>query len=190
MSTAIDDKVKTPFSRADRNQLMAWSKLAKEKGLLDGFQRKVLYEGGHYNYIFVSRLNRLVSTLENLSEQLEDDQQDKATELNNVGYRCYLQAKAKSGNAEIQYMFGDALYYGLFGLEEDETQASEWMIKSADQGNAEAQLCLNGWYYLGLCGLEEDEPKALELLTKAAKSGLADAEKRLGDWYKEGIVVI
>ena len=47
-------------------------------------------------------------------------------------------------------MFGDALYYGLLGLEEDETQASEWMIKSADQGNAEAQLCLNSWYYLGL----------------------------------------
>ena len=34
MSTAINDKVKTPFSKADRNQLMAWSKLAKEKGLL------------------------------------------------------------------------------------------------------------------------------------------------------------
>ena len=69
MSTATSDKVKTPFSTADRNQLMAWSKLAKDRGLLDGFQRKVLYEGGHYNYIFVSRLHRLVSTLENLSEE-------------------------------------------------------------------------------------------------------------------------
>lgn len=133
MSTEATDKVKTPFSRADRNQLMAWSKLAKEKGLLDGFQRKILYEGGHYNYIFVSRLHLLVSTLENLSEQLEDDQQEKAIKLNNVGYCCYLRAKAKSGNAEIQYMFGDALYYGLFGLEEDEAQASEWIIKSADR---------------------------------------------------------
>ena len=104
-------------------------------------------------------------------------------------YRQNITPKNAFENAKIQYMLGDALYYGLFGLEENEAQASEWMINSADQGNAEAQLCLNGWYYLGLCGLEEDEPKALELLTKAAESGLAEAEKRLGDWYKEGIVV-
>ena len=77
MSTVATDKVKTPFSRADRNQLMAWSKLAKEKGLLNGFERKVLYEGGHYNHIFISRLHRLVSTLEDLSDQLEDDQLEK-----------------------------------------------------------------------------------------------------------------
>lgn len=119
MSTATSDKVKTPFSTADRNQLMAWSKLAKDRGLLDGFQRKVLYEGGHYNYIFVSRLHRLVSTLENLSEHLEDDQEEKAREINNAGYRCYLEAESKAGNAEIQYMYADALYYGLFGFQED-----------------------------------------------------------------------
>ena len=40
MSTAIDDKVKTPFSRSDRNQLMAWSKLAKEKGLMMGSRER------------------------------------------------------------------------------------------------------------------------------------------------------
>lgn len=34
MSTLINDKVKTPFMRADRNRLMSWSKLAKEENLL------------------------------------------------------------------------------------------------------------------------------------------------------------
>ena len=123
MSTLINDKVKTPFTRDDRNQLMSWSKLAKEN-LLNGFQRKVLYEGGQYNYIFLSRLHRLVSTLESLFEQIEDDQKEKVLELNLVGCRYSLKTKSELGDAEIQYLYGDALYNGLFGFEEDDEQAS------------------------------------------------------------------
>lgn len=36
------DKVKSPFDRLPRNQLLSWSKLAKERGVLTPFERKVL----------------------------------------------------------------------------------------------------------------------------------------------------
>ena len=149
----------------------------------------MLYEGGQYNYIFLSRLHRLVSTLESLIEQIEDDQKEKALELNLVGYRCYLKTKSELGDAEIQYLYGDALYNGLFGFEEDDEQASEWIFKSADQGNFEAIYKLHTWDYAGLCGLEENEPKALELLTAASEGGYLEAQLRLAGWYKDGIVV-
>ena len=78
MSIAGTDKVKSPFTRVQRNQLLAWSKFAKEEDILNGFQRKVLYEGGHYNYVFVSRLNLVTETLKALREHLDEEADDLA----------------------------------------------------------------------------------------------------------------
>ena len=53
-------RVKTPFENLEREKLQSWSKFAKEKGILDGYQRKVIYEAGKYNNIFLSRLSKFV----------------------------------------------------------------------------------------------------------------------------------
>ena len=130
-------------------------------------------------------MHGLVSTPDNL--QSTGRMTEEKAETNNAGYRCYLEAESKAGNAEIQYMYADALYYGLFGFQEDEELASKWMSKSADRGNLEAMHRLHYWYYMGF--LEEDEPKALELLKAAAKGGYGQAQLDLAEWYKEGTVV-
>ena len=143
MSTVATDKVKSPFSRSERKQLMAWSKLTKNEKLLNGFQRKVLYEAGHYNFIFISRLHRLMQTLKELATQLGEDQEDTVIELQNIGYSCYLKVQAHAGYPELQFMYGEALYYGLYDLEENELEALQWVIKSANQKNVDAQFCLH-----------------------------------------------
>ena len=43
----LKDRVQSPFTPEDRERLKSWSKFAKDKGLLDGFKRKVLFEAGH-----------------------------------------------------------------------------------------------------------------------------------------------
>ena len=83
------DKVKSPFSRQQRNQLLAWSKFAKESDLLNGYQRKVIYEGGHYNYVFISRLNQITDALRSLRDHLEDDEDDLADEILCCSYVCF-----------------------------------------------------------------------------------------------------
>ena len=182
------DKVKTPFSRQQRNQLLAWSKRAKEENLLPPFERKILYEGGHYNYIFVSRLNRLSKTLEMLVGHI-DDESDLVREIKNVGYCCYLEAKSEAGDPEAQYSLADALYYGLFDLDENEERALYWMAKASELGNPEAECELANWYCFGLCGLEEDEQKALKILEGAIERGSAGAQDLLAGWYQSGISV-
>ena len=187
-SNTLTDKVKSPFTKNQRSQLLAWSKVAKDKGILPPFERKILYEGGHYNFIFVSRLNRLAKTLDMLSEAIDEDH-ELILEIKNAGYRCYLDAQSNAGDSDAQYCYADALCYGLFDLEEDEEQALHWMSMSADQENPEAENTLSDWYYLGFCGLEEDERKALQLLEKSVTGGCVEAKCTLASWYKEGIVV-
>ena len=53
--SADTDKVKSPFTRVQGTNGLV--KVREGRRYLNGFQRKVLYEGGHYNYVFVSRLN-------------------------------------------------------------------------------------------------------------------------------------
>ena len=115
MAEINSDKVRSPFSKSQRNQLLSWSKRSKEENLLPPFERKILYEGGHYNYIFVSRLNRLCKTLDMLIEHLGDEA-DQVIEIKNVGYFCYLEAQSNVGEPEAQYCLADALHYGLLGM--------------------------------------------------------------------------
>ena len=148
MSTA--DKIKSPFSKVYRGQLMSLSKLAKEKQWLDGYQRKILYEAGHYNYIFVSRLNLITSALDALCEHVDEAKEEQVLELKNTGYRTYLEHQASCNMPDSQYLLGDAYYYGFFGFEEDEQLAGKWMVLAADAGHADAQYTAHNWFYAGL----------------------------------------
>lgn len=84
MAELNSDKVRSPFSKSQRNLLLSWSKRSKEENLLPPFERKVLYEGGHYNYIFVSRLHRLTKTLDMLIEHAGDES-EQIIDITNVG---------------------------------------------------------------------------------------------------------
>ena len=141
------DKVKSPFSRQQRNQLLAWSKFAKESDVLNGYQRKVIYEGGHYNYVFISRLNQITDALRSLRDHLEDDEDDLADEILCCSYVCFLEAKAEEGNLEAQYYLGDGFIWGLYRLEEDEPRAAALIEAAAKQGHEEALATID----LGTC---------------------------------------
>ena len=108
MSESVPNKVKSPFTRVQRNQLLAWSKDAKDQKLLSAFDRKVLYEGGYYNYIFTSRLSRLKKTLDILSETLEEEPAFLALEIIDTSYQCYLKTGAEKGDPESKFRLGEA----------------------------------------------------------------------------------
>ena len=152
------DKVKSPFTRVQRNQLLAWSKFAKEEDILNGFQRKVLYEGGHYNYVFVSRLNLVTETLKALREHLDEETDDLAYEIMVTGYVCFLNAHAEKGNAEAKYLLADGYYWGKYGLEMDDAEAMRLMQESAEKDYQDALVMLGLWYDQGL--IVDEDPKA------------------------------
>ncbi len=191
MAEITSNKVPSPFSKSQRNLLLSWSKRSKEENLLPPFERKVLYEGGHYNYIFVSRLHRLTKTLDMLLEHKGDDanEAEQIIDIKNVGYCCYLDAQSNAGDPEAQYCLADALYYGLLGLEEDEKKALYWMTEAAEQGHQEAMCEIARWHSCGFCGLEEDHPRAVEILETAIEHGSAPAKAMLGGWYNLGFAV-
>ena len=179
------DKVKSPFSRQQRNQLLAWSKFAKESDVLNGYQRKVIYEGGHYNYVFISRLNQITDALRSLRDHLEDDEDDLADEILCCSYVCFLEAKAEEGNVEAQYYLGDGLYWGLYRLEEDEPRAAALIESAAKQGHEESLATIGTWYLHGTV-VELNPKTAVSYLNKAHVMGNLDAQMQLAFAYHDG----
>ncbi len=180
MDFETSDKVKSPFSKSQRTQLLAWSKQTKKQQLLSGRDRKVLYDGGFYDHIFVSRLYHLNKTLDELSESLNDNQADVALEIKNTSYRCYLEAGAKANSPQIKYFLGEALFYGHFGFEENDEESLFWIESAADDGVADALVLLGKITMYGYCGVEKNLEKAKELLRIPAAEGSAEALLSLG----------
>ena len=112
------NKVKTPFSSMQRSKLLSWSKRAKEGNLLPPFERKILYECGHYNYIFLSRLYRLSKTLDMLIDHVGDDA-GQIADIKNVGDCCYLEAQSNAGDPEaIKNLVAKAKERGYVTIDE------------------------------------------------------------------------
>ena len=80
----LRDRVLSPFTKEDRELLKSWSKFAKEKGVLNGFQRKVLFEAGHYDHVFVTRLHRVTTALGDLEEHFEEAEAEVAYEIKTI----------------------------------------------------------------------------------------------------------
>ncbi len=102
-----------------------------------------------------------------------------------------LSAKAEQGDAEAQYLLGEAYYFGQ-GVEEDLeegvdrwTKAVDRWTKAAEQGHADAQYRLGEAYYFGQ-GVEQDPEEAVDWWTKAAEQGHAEAQYELGEAYHFG----
>lgn len=100
-------------------------------------------------------------------------------------------AKAETGDAEGQALYGHALSNG-WGVEKDATKAVEWYRKAAEQGDVTAQKSLGDCYRKGI-GVGKDEAKAnewyskaVECYRKAAEQGDAMAQYKLGECYDAG----
>ena len=97
------NKVKTPFTTKQRSQLKKWSKFAKEESLASPYARKVLYEAGSYNFIFVSRLGKLVEILNILKDHLDEVEVQDLDDCCSVSYGTFLNAKANEADPHTQY---------------------------------------------------------------------------------------
>ena len=89
-----------------------------------------------------------------------------------------LKAAAEKGHKKAQYRLGRCYDKGN-GVEESNTLAFEWYLKSAEQGYAKAQYQVGKSYKNGE-GVDKDIFKAVEYFTKAAKQDNGDAQLALG----------
>jgi TPR repeat protein len=64
------------------------------------------------------------------------------------------------------------------GVEKDDAEAAQWLLRAALQGNALAQFHLGLSYAQGR-GVDQDREQALQWLTSAAEQGLAPAQDYL-----------
>lgn len=72
---------------------------------------------------------------------------------------------AEQGNDEAQNDLAEALYYGLYGLEEDEVEGVNLFRKAAEQGNIDAQIQFGRIYTNGKGDVSLSE--AIKWLNKA-----------------------
>ena len=82
-----------------------------------------------------------------------------------------LREEAVKGNAYAQYFLGICYQYGCYGLEEDEKEGHEWVLKSANQGFVGAMFRLFSNYYSGLYGDEKDLGKSIKWYLKGIQTG-------------------
>jgi TPR repeat protein len=181
------EKVKTPFSAEQRSQLKKWSKLAKDAELASPYARKVLYEAGAYDFIFVSRLGKLVDILKTLKESVGEAEVAELDECCFTSYGSFLRAKANEDDPQTQYERAKALYFGDFDFEEDEEQALTIIKGLANADFLPAITLLGEWKLEGLCGLDEDQEAGFNLLSKAGRLGDAEAWLKITDCLQNGI---
>jgi len=98
-----------------------------------------------------------------------------------------IQQSAEQGDAKAQAKLG-AMYLLGSGVEKDEQQAAEWMLKAANQGNIEAQVIIAAMYDRGL-GVKNDVKMATKWYEKAAAQGNSTSMAILGknDVAKGGV---
>jgi TPR repeat protein len=66
------------------------------------------------------------------------------------------------------------------GVEKDEQQAAEWMLKAANQGHIEAQVIIAAMYDRDL-GVKNDVKMATQWYEKAAAQGYSASKAILGE---------
>jgi TPR repeat protein len=92
--------------------------------------------------------------------------------------QAVIQQSAKQGDAKAQVRLG-AMYLLGSGVEKDEQQAAEWMLKAANQGNIEAEVIIAAMYDRGL-GVKNDVKMATQWYEKAASQGNTTSMAILG----------
>ncbi len=98
-----------------------------------------------------------------------------------------IEQSAQQGDAKAQAKLG-AMYLLGSGVEKDEQQAAEWMLKAANQGYVEAEVIVAAMYDRGL-GVKNDVKMATQWYEKAAAQGNTTSMAILGknDVAKGGV---
>mmetsp|Transcript_25266 Transcript_25266/g.56817 ORF Transcript_25266/g.56817 Transcript_25266/m.56817 type:complete len:561 (+) Transcript_25266:135-1817(+) len=86
--------------------------------------------------------------------------------------------KAEAGKVEAQYNLGVLYFSGGQGVEKDEAQAAEWLLKAAQQGDSPA-MCLLGYMYEHGRGVAQSDKEALQWTRAAAEKGSPEAQFNL-----------
>ena len=89
-----------------------------------------------------------------------------------------IQQIAAQGDGKAQAKLG-AMYLLGSGVEKDEQQAAQWMLKAANQGYVEAQVVVAAMYDRGL-GVKNDVKMATKWYEKAAAQGNSASMAILG----------
>jgi len=94
---------------------------------------------------------------------------------------------AKKGNAEAQFKVGE-MYETGFGVKTDQTEAMNWITKSADQGHETAKFKLLYWD-IEKNGVTDANKAEYEALKAKANEGSAQAQFYVGKMYSRGVGV-
>ena len=92
---------------------------------------------------------------------------------------------AKGGNAEAEYKVGE-MYETGFGVKQDQTEAMNWITKSANQGHETAGFKLLYWD-VQKNGLKGKNKADVEALKKKAKAGNPQAQYYVGKMNAYGV---
>ena len=95
-----------------------------------------------------------------------------------------IMARAKSGDAESQYIIG-RLFCCSKSVKYDPIKSAFWVGRAAGQGHVEAQFRVGYIHSIG-SGVKKDKRKALLWYSRAADKGHAGALFRLGEMYFKG----
>lgn len=103
----------------------------------------------------------------------------------------YIEAKAFSGEPEMQYLLGNLYCWGdkrYNFVNSDEVKAAYWWNEAAKNGYIKAFNSLGIAYKKGI-GVEVDLVKAVECLKKGAEAGDDMAQMNYGDLFLDGVKV-
>ena len=184
MAVVSKNKFPNPFSLDEREVLKKWSNLSKSKKLLSPFQRKVLYEAGLFDEIFLHRFLQIKDVLDEFSELLdisEDDSMTSYTLLEKVT-RNYYKIEVERGNKAFYFYYGEFFYAGLYGCEEDPKKALYWFKKAAQNNEAQAQYDI-GMIYLDGNGVSKNHNIAKDWFEKSSAQGHAESQFELACMY-------
>ena len=184
MSNTSKNKFPNPFSLDEREALKKWSNLSKSKKLLSPFQRKVLYEAGLFDEIFLQRFSQIEDVLDEFSELLDisEDDKDMSYKLWQKVIINHYKFEVDRGNTEFYFSYGEAFYHGLFGCEEDPKKALYWFKKAAQDNDIQAQYNL-GMIYLDGEGVKKNHNVAKEWFEKSSTQGHTESQYQLACLY-------
>ena len=184
LSNISKNKFPNPFSLDEREALKKWSNLSKSKKLLSSFQRKVLYEAGLFDEIFLQRFSQIEDVLDEFSELLDisEDDKDMSYKLWQKVVINHYKYEVDRGNTEFYFSYGEAFYYGLFGCEEDPKKALYWFKKAAQHNDILAQHNI-GMIYLDGEGVKKNHNVAKEWFEKSSTQGHTESQYQLACLY-------
>lgn len=183
----------------DAAQAVAWYRKAAAQGSADGlFNLARAYQNGiglnadpaqahtYYEQAASRGSKEARQALDSTEDSYAQAKQRYDAKDDAEGARQMLQA-AQAGNAQAQFMLGNAYEFGS-GVAVDLRQAASWYEKAAAQGHAKAQKNLGALFEAG-DGVAENWALAAAWYRKSAEQHDADGEFALGRMYEFGMGV-